>query len=144
MVSHQHAVCTHITQTEALQAVAPEVCHSVAACHRIAKQHTQVWSVACAVVYLQEGAAAEALSDVRYKLLNLGLLTAGVGHCIVLQVRAVCCPTAAAAATGTWCDSPRNMVSSVAAAPMAASASFLAACSTSLAHDTSIYMWFTG
>jgi hypothetical protein len=36
---------------------------------------------------LQEGAADENLSDVRYKLLNLGLLTAGVGHCIVLQVK---------------------------------------------------------
>jgi hypothetical protein len=36
---------------------------------------------------LQEGAAAENLSDVRYKLLNIGLLTAGIGHCLVLQVR---------------------------------------------------------
>lgn len=36
---------------------------------------------------LQEGAADEDLSDVRYKLLNLGLVTAGVGHCLVLQVR---------------------------------------------------------
>lgn len=38
------------------------------------------------VLTLQEGAADEALPDVRYKLLNLGLLTAGVGHCLVLQV----------------------------------------------------------
>lgn len=38
---------------------------------------------------LQEGAAANALADVRYKILNLGLLTAGVGHCLVLQVRGV-------------------------------------------------------
>jgi hypothetical protein len=36
---------------------------------------------------LQEGAAAESLADVRYKLLNIGLLTAGIGHCLVLQVR---------------------------------------------------------
>jgi hypothetical protein len=44
---------------------------------------------------VQEGAADEDLSDVRYKLLNLGLVTAGVGHCLVLQVRAAvaraCC-----------------------------------------------------
>jgi hypothetical protein len=33
------------------------------------------------------GAADENLSDVRYKLLNIGLLTAGIGHCLVLQVR---------------------------------------------------------
>jgi hypothetical protein len=39
---------------------------------------------------MQEGAAANALADVRYKLLNLGLVTAGVGHCLVLQVRTGC------------------------------------------------------
>lgn len=48
---------------------------------------------------LQEGGIDEALSDVRYKLLNLGLLTAGVGHCLVLQVRPDCCSAAAATPT---------------------------------------------
>ncbi|WIA31071.1 hypothetical protein OEZ86_001099 [Tetradesmus obliquus] len=43
--------------------------------------------VAPACLSLKEGAAEEALSDVRYKLLNIGLLTAGVGHCLVLQPR---------------------------------------------------------
>lgn len=35
---------------------------------------------------LQEAAAGNLLSDVRYKLLNIGLLSAGVGHLLVLQV----------------------------------------------------------
>lgn len=43
--------------------------------------------VAPACLSLKEGAADEDLSDVRYKLLNLGLVTAGVGHCLVLQPR---------------------------------------------------------
>ncbi|KAF6255213.1 hypothetical protein COO60DRAFT_1641700 [Scenedesmus sp. NREL 46B-D3] len=36
---------------------------------------------------LKEAAAGNLLSDVRYKLLNIGLLSAGVGHLLVLQPR---------------------------------------------------------
>ncbi|KAF6255214.1 hypothetical protein COO60DRAFT_1662542 [Scenedesmus sp. NREL 46B-D3] len=43
--------------------------------------------VAPACLSLKEGAADDNLADVRYKLLNIGLLTAGVGHCLVLQPR---------------------------------------------------------
>lgn len=36
---------------------------------------------------VQEAAAANALSDVRFKLLNIALLTAGAGHLLVLGPR---------------------------------------------------------
>ena len=36
---------------------------------------------------LQDGAAENELSDVRYKLMNIALLTAGVGHWLVLLPR---------------------------------------------------------
>jgi hypothetical protein len=36
---------------------------------------------------LQEAAAANALSDIRFKLLNIALATAGLGHLLVLGPR---------------------------------------------------------
>jgi hypothetical protein len=39
------------------------------------------------LLHLQEAAAGNILYDVRYKLLNIGLLSAGIGHLLVLQVR---------------------------------------------------------
>jgi len=48
---------------------------------------------------------------VRYKLLNLGLLTAGVGHCLVLQVRPDSqAAAAAAAAAAAVCNGRYAMI----------------------------------
>jgi hypothetical protein len=45
-------------------------------------------AASCCFCFLaQEAAAGNALYDVRYKLLNIGLLSAGIGHLLVLQPR---------------------------------------------------------
>jgi hypothetical protein len=41
----------------------------------------------CFYFLVQEAAAGNALCDVRYKLLNISLLSAGIGHLLVLQPR---------------------------------------------------------
>lgn len=51
---------------------------------------------------MQEAAQATTLSDVRYKLLNIALFTAGVGHWLVLYPRVSSGGPLLPVVLGTW------------------------------------------
>jgi hypothetical protein len=53
-------------------------------------------------VFLQEAAMVNVLSDVRYKLLNVALFTAGLGHWLVLYPRLATGGPLLPVVLGTW------------------------------------------